>query len=68
MNECRIKQEHRAVPCAPSGDVLRSLLRLSGFQTRLAHRLQVYVPTAFRHSFVIRHSRFVILLAHSLSA
>ena len=39
----RLGTEHRAVPCAPGGDVLRCI-RFSGFQTLWAHRLQVYAP------------------------
>jgi TolA-binding protein len=37
------RSEHRAVPCAPSGHVVRCL-QCRGLQTRWAHRLKVYVP------------------------
>src|SRR3954454_2942245 len=36
--------EHRAVPCAPSGHVVRSS-KSTGSQTRWTHRLKVYVPS-----------------------
>jgi hypothetical protein len=39
-DEIRITPEHGAVPCMPSGDVLR-WLGDSGLQTRWAHRLKV---------------------------
>ena len=39
--------EHGAMPCVPTGDVLRRP-QSSGSQTRWAHRLQVYVPMIAR--------------------
>ena len=58
--------------CAPSGVALRCvrfapLLRssVSGFQTRWAHRLEVYVPI-ISSSFVIHHSSFSVMVLFTI--
>jgi Tetratricopeptide repeat len=43
MKPLELASEHRPVACMPSRDFLRCI-RSSGFQTRWAHRLKVYVP------------------------
>src|SRR4051812_15642157 len=41
---CLQRSEHRAVPCAPSGHVVR-YPRHSGLQTGWTKRLKIYVPS-----------------------
>jgi hypothetical protein len=43
MKFVQTTSERRSVPCAASGDFVRSIAS-SGLQTRWAHRLKVYVP------------------------